>query len=86
MTRRCRRRALDEAQRRGDLRGLDDLLQRDAARCQPLRIHLNLQLAVRKPQMATFATPGTPSRRGWIVQRAITDFSIGETSSERART
>jgi hypothetical protein len=32
--------------------------------------------------MATFATPGTPSSRGWSVQRAITDFSIGVTSSE----
>jgi hypothetical protein len=38
----------------------------------------------RKPQMATFATPGTPSRRGWTVQRAITDFSIGETSSDES--
>ena len=34
------------------------------------------------PQMATFATPGTPIRRGLIVQRAITDCSIGETRSE----
>ena len=34
--------------------------------------------------METFATPGTPSRRGLIVQRAITDFSIGETWSDES--
>jgi hypothetical protein len=36
----------------------------------------------RMPQIATFATPGTPIRRGRIVQRASTDLSIAETSSE----
>ena len=32
--------------------------------------------------MATFATPGTPEQARPDVQRAITDFSIGETLSE----
>jgi hypothetical protein len=32
--------------------------------------------------MATFATPGTPIRRGRIVQRARTDSSIGESFSD----
>ena len=31
----------------------------------------------RSPQMETLATPGTPSRRGMIVQRASTDIWIG---------
>ncbi len=34
------------------------------------------------PHTATLATPGTPMRRGRIVQRAITDFSIGEMRSD----
>ena len=34
--------------------------------------------------MDTFATPGTPIRRGRIVQRAITDFSIGDSSFEES--
>jgi hypothetical protein len=34
----------------------------------------------RMPQTATFATPGTPSNFGIIVQRARTDISIRETS------
>ena len=38
----------------------------------------------RMPQMATFATPGTPIRRGRIVQRAITDRSIGDSSSDES--
>ena len=36
----------------------------------------------RMPQIATFATPGTPISRGRTVQRAITDCSIGESSFE----
>src|SRR5262249_22721932 len=32
----------------------------------------------RWPQIETFATPGTPIRRGLIVQRASTESSIGE--------
>src|SRR3954471_2101649 len=32
----------------------------------------------RCPQTETLATPGTPSRRGTIVQRASTDIAIGE--------
>ena len=38
----------------------------------------------RIPQIATFATPGTPIRRGLTVQRAITDCSIPESSSEES--
>jgi hypothetical protein len=34
------------------------------------------------PQMATFATPGTPIRRGFTVQRAITDCSMGDKSGD----
>ena len=36
----------------------------------------------RSPQMDTFATPGTPIRRGRIVQRASTDMSISDSLSE----
>ena len=36
------------------------------------------------PQMATFATPGTPIRRGRTVQREITDRSIGESCFEES--
>ncbi len=36
----------------------------------------------RWPQIATFATPGTPIRRGLIFQRASTDMSIRDTSLE----
>ena len=34
------------------------------------------------PQMATFATPETPIRRGLTVQRAMTDRSIADSRSE----
>ena len=37
----------------------------------------------RCPKIETLATPGTPSSLGRIVQRASTDISMGETSSER---
>src|SRR3977135_4658397 len=36
----------------------------------------------RCPQIATLATPGTPSSRGTIVQRERTDGSIGDTGLE----
>ncbi len=36
----------------------------------------------RSPQMETLATPGTPSRRGTIVQRASTDIWIGDSVFE----
>ena len=36
------------------------------------------------PQIATFATPGTPISRGLTVQRAITDCSIGVSSLEES--
>ena len=36
----------------------------------------------RCPQIATFATPGTPVSRGLIVHRARTDSSINESSSD----
>ncbi len=38
----------------------------------------------RIPKIDTFATPGTPIRRGRIVQRAITDFWIGDSLSEES--
>ena len=36
----------------------------------------------RSPQIETLATPGTPSRRGMIVQRASTDIWIGDSVFE----
>src|SRR5947209_15384697 len=36
----------------------------------------------RWPQMATLATPGTPIKRGLIVQRASTDIWMGDTAFE----
>ena len=40
----------------------------------------------RWPQMATLATPGTPTRWGRIVQRASTDSSIGDSSLDDSPT
>ena len=40
----------------------------------------------RSPQIDTFATPGTPSRRGTMVQRASTDIWIGDSDFESTPT
>src|ERR1044071_2235881 len=40
----------------------------------------------RLPQIATWATPGTPIKRGAMVQRASTDMSIRDRSLEESPT
>ena len=62
--------------------GFEDLQQRNLLSCNRFGSTCTCSCRSRWPQIATLATPGTPIKRGIIVQRASTPIWIRETSFE----